>query len=330
MVLPIGDTEEVEAAAKSRFSRSTDERKTVTFGDGSSVTGDIRWSVISVVVVLIAWFLLTNVWGISSEFEAAAEANAVANDVNFNQRELLRQCDQAPDCSYVQFLNDRVLPSPIQVVTAFGEVISDGFRNVSFWEHIGISFLRVVLGLGLGILIGVPIGLAMGLNNLSRGVFDPIVEFFRPIPPLAFIALVIVWFGIGELSKVVILFFAALWIMIIAARAGVLGVKVSKVHAAYSLGASKLQILKNVIIPNALPEIFTGTRVALGVCWGTLVAAEIVGSNKGLGAMTWLASKFLRMDVVVVGIIIIGAIGFFLDVMMRKLEARLIPWRGKG
>ena len=330
MVLPIGDTEEVEAAAKSRLSRGTDQRKTVTFGDGSSVSGDIRWSFVSVVVVLLAWFLMTNVWGISSDFEAQAEEVAIASDTTFNQRELLRQCSDSSDCSYTQILNDRVLPSPVQVASAFGEVVSDGYRNVSFWEHIGISFMRVALGLGFGILVGVPIGLAMGLSNRSRGIFDPVVEFFRPIPPLAFIALVIVWFGIGETSKVVILFFAALWIMIIASRAGVLGVSVSKVHAAYSLGASKSQILRHVIIPNALPEIFTGTRVALGVCWGTLVAAEIIGTTKGLGAMTWIASKFLRMDVVVVGIIIIGAIGFFLDVMMRKLEARLIPWRGKG
>jgi len=139
----------------------------------------------------------------------------------------------------------------------------------------------------------------------------------------------IIWFGIGEQSKIILLFLAALWIMAIAARAGVSGVAIAKVHAAYSLGASKWQILRKVIIPNSLPEIFTGARVAMGVCWGTVVAAELVAAEKGLGMMIMVASKFQLTDIVINGIILIGVIGFLIDVVIRTLETWLVPWKGK-
>ena len=139
----------------------------------------------------------------------------------------------------------------------------------------------------------------------------------------------IIWFGIGEQSKVILLFLAALWIMAIAARSGVSGVAIAKVHAAYSLGASKWQILRKVIIPNSLPEIFTGARVAMGVCWGTVVAVELVAAEKGLGMMIMVASKLQLTDIVIVGIILIGIIGFLIDVGIRSLESWLVPWKGK-
>ena len=161
-------------------------------------------------------------------------------------------------------------------------------------------------------------------------MFDPVVEFFRPIPPLAFIPLVIIWSGIGERSKILLLFLAALWIMAIAARAGVSGVKLSKIHAAYTLGVNRRQLLLRVILPNALPEIFTGMRVAMGVCWGTVVAAELVAAESGVGFMIMVASTFLSTDIVVMGVIIIGIVGYGIDILMRKLEARLIPGKGKG
>jgi taurine transport system permease protein len=152
----------------------------------------------------------------------------------------------------------------------------------------------------------------------------------RPVPPLALIPLVIIWAGIGEVGKIILLFLAALWIMAIAARAGVSGVRISKVHAAYSLGASKGQIMRYVIVPNSLPEIFTGARVAMGVCWGTVVAAELVAAEKGAGMMIMVASKFQQTDVVILGIILIGAIGFAIDMLMRWAEKIMVPWKGRG
>ena len=222
------------------------------------------------------------------------------------------------------------LPAPEKVWERTLKIANEGFRNFTLAEHLGYSLFRVIVGFLLGALVGIPLGYAMGLSNWFRGWFDPIVEFMRPVPPLALIPLVIIWAGIGESGKIILLFLAALWIMAIAARSGVSGVKISKVHAAYSLGANKKQIMRYVIIPNSLPEIFTGARVAMGVCWGTVVAAELVAAEQGAGMMIMTASKFQNTDIVIMGIILIGIIGFGIDMLMRWAERVLVPWKGKG
>ena len=222
------------------------------------------------------------------------------------------------------------LPAPEDVWSRLIEIASDGYRNFTLIEHLGWSLIRVVAGFALGSLVGIPLGYAMGLSNWFRGWFDPIVEFMRPVPPLALIPLVIIWFGIDETGKIILLFLAALWIMTIAARAGVSGVNITKIHAAYSLGASKWQIMRHVIIPNSLPEIFTGARVAMGVCWGTVVAAELVAAEKGAGQMIVAASKFQLTDIVIMGIILIGIIGYGIDILMRRAERFLVPWKGRS
>jgi len=221
------------------------------------------------------------------------------------------------------------LPSPEAVWSRLVIVASEGYKTFSLAEHLGWSLLRVVVGFLLGALIGIPLGYAMGLSGWFRGWFDPIVEFMRPVPPLALIPLVIIWFGIGEEGKIILLFLASLWIMTISARAGVSGVKISKIHAAYSLGASKRQIMRLVIVPNSLPEIFTGARVSMGVCWGTVVAAELVAAQKGAGMMIINASKFQMTDLVIMGIVLIGVIGYSIDILMRIAENYLVPWKGK-
>ena len=222
------------------------------------------------------------------------------------------------------------MPSPEAVVSRFAEIASSGYQNFTLWEHLGWSLMRVLVGFAGGALLGIPLGYAMGLSGWFRGWFDPIVEFMRPVPPLALIPLVIIWFGIWETGKIVLLFLAALWVMTIAARAGVSGVNITKVHAAYSLGASKAQVLRYVIVPNSLPEIFTGARVAMGVCWGTVVAAELVAAQKGAGMMIIAASKFQLTDIVLMGIILIGIIGYGIDILMRMAERVLVPWKGRS
>ncbi len=222
------------------------------------------------------------------------------------------------------------LPPPEAVWHRFIEIATGGYQGSSLSEHLGYSLFRVVVGFICGAVVGIPLGCAMGLSDWFRGWFDPIVEFMRPVPPLALIPLVIIWAGIGETGKIILLFLAALWIMAIAARSGVSGVKISKVHAAYSLGASKSQIMRYVIVPNSLPEIFTGARVAMGVCWGTVVAAELVAASQGTGMMIMVASKFQLTDIVLMGIILIGIIGFGIDMLMRWAERILVPWKGKG
>jgi len=222
------------------------------------------------------------------------------------------------------------LPAPEAVIARVFEIADEGYQNFTLWEHLGYSLFRVIVGFSIGAAIGIPLGYAMGLSSWFRGWFDPIVEFMRPVPPLALIPLVIIWAGIGEVGKIVLLFLAALWIMTIGARAGVSGVRISKIHAAYSLGASKWQILRHVIIPNSLPEIFTAARVAMGVCWGTVVAAELVAAEVGAGMMIIAASKFQLTDIVIMGIVMIGIIGYGIDILMRQAEKLLIPWKGQG
>ncbi len=265
-------------------------QKTVKFGDASAVNSGRFYSVMTVAVLAILWII----------------------------------------ASVLNLVEPFYWPTIDGTFDRLIKIATEGFRNTALWDHVGISVYRVLSGVFYGTIVGVPLGFAMGLSSIGRGLFDPIVEFMRPIPPLALIPLVILWFGIDEFAKIFLLFLASLFIMTIAARAGVSSVRISKVHAAYSLGASKLQILRHVVLPNALPEIFTGLRTAMGVCWGTVVAAELVAADKGLGSMIMIAKNFLQTDTVVIGIILIGVIGYIIELIMRRLEGWLVPWRGKG
>jgi len=196
--------------------------------------------------------------------------------------------------------------------------------------HIWDSFLRVFLGLSLGIIFGVPLGIFMGLNRFAKGFFDPLVELYRPVPPLAWAPLVITVFGIDNVGKIFLLFMVAFSIMIISARAGASGTQLSKIHAAHSLGASRWQIIKEVIFPNSLPEILTGIRVAVGMCWGTLVAAEFLAGTTGIGFVENVARKYMQYEVIWITIFVMGMLGLLFDLTIRKIIDKTIPWRGKG
>ena len=198
------------------------------------------------------------------------------------------------------------------------------------YGHIWDSFLRVFLGLIFGIIIGVPLGLFMGLNRFAKGFFDPLIELYRPVPPLAWAPLIISVLGIDNTGKVFLLFMVSLSIMIISARAGASGTQLSKIHAAHSLGASKKQILRHVIFPNSLPEILTGIRVAVGMCWGTLVAAEFLAGTTGIGFVENVAKKYFQYEVIWITIFIMGMLGLLFDITLRKIIDKTIPWRGKG
>ncbi|MBO6482033.1 MAG: ABC transporter permease [Pelagibacteraceae bacterium] len=196
--------------------------------------------------------------------------------------------------------------------------------------HIWDSFLRVFLGLSLGIIFGVPLGIFMGLNRFAKGFFDPLVELYRPVPPLAWAPLIITVFGIDNVGKVFLLFMVSFSIMIISARAGASGTQLSKIHAAHSLGASRWQILRHVIFPNSLPEILTGIRVAVGMCWGTLVAAEFLAGTTGIGFVENVARKYMQYEVIWITIFVMGMLGLLFDITLRKIIDKTIPWHGKG
>jgi taurine transport system permease protein len=223
-----------------------------------------------------------------------------------------------------------VLPSP----GAVGEALVAAHRGElqggrTLFEHFAWSFGRVFLAFSLACATAIPIGILMGVSRLARGVFDPVIEFYRPLPPLAYLPLIVIWFGIDETAKILLLFLACFAPLTVAARAGVRSVAIEQIHAASSMGASQRQVIFHVILPAALPEILTGMRIAIGFAWTTLVAAELVAATVGLGQMVMNASNFLRTDVVVMGILVIGAVAWLFDLLMRWVEARCVPWKGR-
>ena len=221
------------------------------------------------------------------------------------------------------------LPSPPAIWAAFVQSIAGGGNGAPLLDNIGWSLFRVISAFILAVLVGVPTGLAMGTSRIARGIFDPPIEFYRPLPPLAYLPLIIIWFGIGEVSKVLLIFLACFAPVALSARSGVRSVSQEQVNAAFSMGASRSQVVRHVIMPAALPDILVGLRIGMGVGWTTLVAAEMVAATAGLGQMVLNASNFLRTDVVIMGIIVIGLFAYAFEMGMRQLEKRLVPWKGK-
>lgn len=221
------------------------------------------------------------------------------------------------------------LPRPEAIFSAFMQAIGGELDGHSLWVHFVASFSRVFAAFGLAVVVGVPVGISMGVSRIARGVFDPPLEFYRPLPPLAYLPLMVIWLGIGEVSKIVLLFLAILAPVALAARSGVRSISQEQIQAAASMGASYTQIIWHVILPGALPEILVGLRIGMGVGWTTLVAAEMVAADAGLGKMVFNASNFLRTDVVILGILVIGFVAFGFEIAMRLLERRLVPWKGK-
>ncbi|RZG71363.1 taurine ABC transporter permease TauC [Acinetobacter wuhouensis] len=218
------------------------------------------------------------------------------------------------------------LPSPVAVIDRFQDLLANGYMSISLWSHIGASLGRIGTALIAAVITAIPLGIAIGRNKIVRGVLDPIIEFYRPIPPLAYLPLIVIWCGIGELSKVLLIYLAIFAPIVIATATGVRSVDQAKIRAAQSLGATQMQIIKYVILPSSLPNILTGIRIGLGVGWSTLVAAELVGASEGLGFMVQSSSQLLATDVVIVGILIIAVIAFILEIGLRRLQRKLVPW----
>ena len=246
-------------------------------------------SVASVVVLLALWFLITNMGWVKPLF----------------------------------------LPSPQAVFRQFVEYLTGSANDKPLWQHFVASILRVSVAFWLAFVTAVPVGIAMGMSRVWRGIFDPPLEFYRPLPPLAYLPLIIIWFGIDETPKVLLIFLSCFAPLALAARAGMRSASMEQINAAYSMGASYWQVIRHVILPSALPEILIGMRIAIGFGWTTLVAAEMVAANVGLGQMVLNASNFLRTDIVIMGIIVIGVVAYTFDLLMRWVERRLVPWKGR-
>jgi len=222
------------------------------------------------------------------------------------------------------------LPAPAAVWEATRQAWSGNVQGgLPLLTHIGWSLLRVFGAFLLAALTAVPVGLLMGTSRIARGVADPLLEFYRPLPPLAYLPLIVIWFGIDEVAKWLLIYLACFAPIAVSTRAGVAAVQEEQLHAAQSMGASAWQLLRHVILPSALPDILTGLRIAIGFGWTTLVAAEMVAATAGLGQMVLNASNFLRTDVVVMGILLIGVIAYLFDLLMRRVADALTPWRAR-
>ena len=221
------------------------------------------------------------------------------------------------------------LPSPQAVFEQFYDYLTGRANDKPLWQHFTASMFRVFSAFILACITAIPVGIAMGMSRVARGIFDPPLEFYRPLPPLAYLPLIIIWFGIDELPKVLLIFLSCFAPLALAARAGMRSASQEQINAAYSMGASYWQVVRHVILPSALPEILIGMRIAIGFGWTTLVAAEMVAANMGLGQMVLNASNFLRTDIVVMGIIVIGVVAYMFDLLMRWVERRAVPWKGR-
>jgi len=233
--------------------------------------------------------------------------------------------------THLGWIRDLFLPTPERIITSFADAWNGDIQGGKpLAEHFWWSLYRVFAAFILACLTAIPVGIAMGVSRIARGIFDPPIEFYRPLPPLAYLPLIVIWFGIEETAKIVLIYLACFAPLAMAARAGVRSVTIEQINAAYSMGASKWQVIYHVVIPAAMPEILTGMRIAIGFGWTTRVAAEMVAATAGLGQMVLNASNFLRTDVVIMGIVVIGAVAYLFDLLMRRIERKVVPWKGQG
>ena len=233
-------------------------------------------------------------------------------------------------------------PSPLEVWDAFlrantNHAVGGGVDRVVrgeegyyLWEHLVVSLQRIGGGLALAIVVAVPLGLAMGTVGWFERVVGPYVDFLRSLPPLAYLGFLVAWFGIGDTSKVALLFLAAFPPIALATLNGVRGIREDQLNAVRSLGASRRQTITTVVLPATLPDILSGLRVAVGFAWTTVVAAELVNGLPGIGGLAYLSGTQNKLALSVACIIVIGLTAIVLDLIIRTLEKKLVPWRGKA
>lgn len=234
------------------------------------------------------------------------------------------------------------LPSPQAVWTAFVTANTDhplapgvdrivrGAQNYYLWEHLVASLQRIGIGVGAAILVGIPLGLVMSTVRWVGVVVEPYLNFLRSLPPLGYIGLLIVWFGIGDLSKNWLLFLAAFPPIAMATISGVRGIREDQINAVLTLGASRRQAVTSVMVPSILPEVINGIRVATGFAWTTVVAAELNNGIPGIGGVAYLSGTQLNTALTIACIIVIGVAAVALDAVIKLVEGVLVPWRGKA
>ncbi|MGZ9709863.1 ABC transporter permease [Glaciimonas sp. GNP009] len=222
-----------------------------------------------------------------------------------------------------------LLPTPAEVATSFYDMVVNGYSGVSLFIHLLASLTRVGTAFLLGSVSGIAIGMLRGRINNVDAVFLVPSEMLRPVPPLGLIPLFILWFGIGELSKVLLILVSVFLIMMVSAQAGTRSCQADAIRAAQTCGAGRYQVFRFVVFPSALPQIMTGLRVALGTALSILVASELLGGDRGLGFIVLDAANFFRTTYVFAGIIVIGIVGFIFDRILAYAGRRVVHWEGR-
>lgn len=312
------------------FKRASNRNPGEAYGAPGSGSG-LAASILSVALVMAAWMFCTQ--PIFTAYEITEKLDAANNVVTDADGELvlirtpILNDDGTP--AKAPLIKPLFLPAPQAMAARFVKLLREEFSGGTMFVHIWESVKRVYGAFILGVLVAVPLGVFMAINRHVRGFFDPIIEFYRPIPPLAYLPLMIVWFGIGETTKVLVILLAVFAPMVLSARAGVRSVPIEQIHAAYSMGATRVQVIWHVILKGAMPEILTGMRISMAFGWTTVVAAELAAAQAGLGAMIKAAADFLVTDVVIVGIVVIGVIAYASDLLVRWMERLSVPWKGR-
>jgi NitT/TauT family transport system permease protein len=224
-----------------------------------------------------------------------------------------------------RLVNPQIFPSVAAVVETGIAMLRDGSLEAQMYA----SFARVVLGFSLGIGMAIILGFLIGWFRVVRLLMDPAINFFRALPPIALIPLMIIIFGIGETSKIIVLTYASFFPALVVIYQALVGLDPIFVRAAKTLGATDFEIFRRIVLPQLIPAIVTAARVSLGVCWATLVAAELIAAQKGIGAMMVEAQNFFQMPPLVLGILLIGAISLAMDGIVRLIERRVTAWQEK-
>jgi NitT/TauT family transport system permease protein len=223
----------------------------------------------------------------------------------------------------------KFLPSPADIAQQGVLLAKEGYIGTPLYEHVLASLLRTFVGFICGAVLAVPLGLSLGYSDRVYAIVSPFLSALRPIPVIAYIPLVILWFGIGEFSKILLIALTAFLYITVNAAAGVRSISIDLIRASQSLGVTNRQLFMHVILPGSLPYIFTGLKVGAAISWAVVVAAELVAAQRGLGYMIMDAATFFRIPTVYVGIVLIGVIGFGIERAIAVLERRLVHWSNR-
>jgi len=226
-------------------------------------------------------------------------------------------------------VREEFLPSPAKIVSASIEMLRDGYGGSPLWKHVGMSVMRAFAGFVAAVVLGVPFGILIGRHEILGAVVAPIIGFLRPIPPIAFVTLFVFYFGIGEASKIGLIFMAAFWYVVLNCADGVRSVPEILIRAAQSMGLNRWQLFSRVIIPAAMPAIMTALRAASSICWTLVVASELLGAQAGLGFIILDSAQYFNIPATFIGLVLIGVIGLLWELALSAVQRRALHWQGR-